>query len=114
MTTLPDAGGALGRALRQVAVVVMTGVMAVAGLIFVICMLAVGLVAGTALLLWALLRGKRPQGIRFGMPPGAGRFGPRGQWQAPSPGQARRASPPRGEVIDIEAREIEPRGPNSP
>ena len=91
MTTLPDAGGALGRALRQVAMVAITGVMAVAGLIFVVCMLVVGLVAGSALLLWALLRGRRPQGIRFGMPTGAGRFDPRARW----PGQARRGSPVR-------------------
>ena len=59
-----------------------------------------GLVAGTLLLLWALLRGRRPA-LRFGgMPPGAG-------WQR------FRTAPPRassGEVVDIEAREIKSPG----
>ncbi|HSV68879.1 MAG TPA: hypothetical protein VLI72_02105 [Methylibium sp.] len=90
----------LRRALRAVASLLLRACAALLGLAFMLGMLLLGLVAGSLLLLWALLRGRRPA-LRFGgMPPGAG-------WQR------FRAAPPRassGEVVDIEAREIKSPG----
>lgn len=81
--------------MKSVFTVALRLVATLVGFAFMLGMVLLGLVAGTLLLLWSLLRGGRPV-FRFrGMPP-------RGAWRAP-------AQPP-GEVVDIEAREIEPPG----
>jgi hypothetical protein len=97
-TAFHSAGGAV----RSVFATAIGAVMALAGLVFLLFAVAVGLVAAAALVGWALLRGRRPQGIRFGMPPGA-RFRGASPWQRPA----------RGEIVDVEAREITSRGPGA-
>lgn len=81
------------RLLRSAAAVALRVFATLVGFAFMLGMVLLGLVAGSLLLLWTLLRGGRPV-FRFrGLPP-------RGAWRAPP-------QPP-GEVVDIEAREIEP------
>ncbi|MBC7956757.1 MAG: hypothetical protein H7Y33_12930 [Cytophagales bacterium] len=58
------------------------------GLVFAAVLLAAGLVFTVLLLVWSLLRGRRPRMVKFRVNPG---------FDAP---------PGRGEVVDIEAREI--------
>lgn len=99
----------LGAALRGVMATVAGIALALAGLVFMLFALAVGLVTAVTLVAWALMRGRRPQGIRFGMPPG-GRFGgARG-----SRGAAPWPRPRRGEVIDVEVRDVTPPGAGAP
>jgi len=81
--------------LRRLPVFVLRVVLGLVGLVFTLGLLAIGLVAGTALVAWALLRGRRPQGVKFDLRRG-GVFG------GAQPGRMA----PRGEVVDIEAREI--------
>lgn len=69
---------------------------ALAGAIFMLSLLFVGLVLGLTLMLFALLRGRRPAGLIW-----------RAKSWPPRPGGAHGASNMgRGEVVDIEAREI--------
>lgn len=83
------------RLLRSAAAIALRVVATLVGFAFMLGMVLLGLAAGTVLLVWTLLRGGRPV-FRFrGMPP-------RGAWRAPAP--------PPGDVVDIEAREIEPPG----
>lgn len=63
-----------------------------AGLVFAAVLLLAGLVFTLLLLVWSLLRGRRPRVVRFRVDPGFG--------------TQRGAAPPRGEVVDIEAREV--------
>lgn len=65
------------------------------GFLFALLLLAMGVVATLALLVWSLLRGRRPRIVRFGGP-GRPPFG------AAHPGP----QAPVGEVVDIEAREV--------
>lgn len=83
----------LPRPLRAAAAVVLRVALTLLGFAFMLGMLLLGLVAGAALLLWTLLRGGRPVWRFRGMPPG-----PAG----------RRPAPAAVEVIEIEAREVEP------
>jgi hypothetical protein len=93
MTMSSDLLAAPLRLLRSTAAVALRVVATLVGFAFMLGMVLLGLVAGTLLLLWTLLRGGRPV-LRFrGMPP-------RNAWRAP-------ANAP-GEVVDIEAREVEP------
>lgn len=77
-------------------------VLVLAGLAFGAVVLVAGLVLATFIVIWSLLRGRRPQLMRFRMRPGAHFGGPRGG--AAFGGMGR--SPAPGEVVDIEAREI--------
>jgi hypothetical protein len=63
-----------------------------AGLVFAAVLLFAGLVFTLLLLVWSLLRGRRPRVVKFRVDPG---FGPR-----------RGTAPSGGEVVDIEAREV--------
>lgn len=90
----PDPHPGRWRPLRSAAALILRVVATLLGFAFMLGMLLLGLLAGVALLVWTLLRGGRPV-WRFRMPPGAA---------------ARRPAPPAGEVVDIEAREVEPPG----
>ncbi len=65
------------------------------GLVFAGLLLAAGLVFTVVLVLWSLLRGRRPQVRRF-------RVDPRSPFAGMRPGPAA----PQGDVVDIEAREV--------
>ncbi len=65
-------------------------------LVFVLALLGVAVVTMVGLLIWSLLRGRKPV-IDMG------RFRRASQYR---PGQARRAEPV-GEVVDVEAREVQ-------
>lgn len=86
------------RALRAIPLALLRAVAALFGLAFMLGVLLLGLVAGTLLVAWALLRGRRPA-LRFG---------------GLRPGAMHRAARPRqahADVIEVEAREIDPRTP---
>ncbi|HWH72710.1 MAG TPA: hypothetical protein VNV16_00405 [Methylibium sp.] len=94
----PASGSPLRRALRAIPLALLRAVVALFGLAFMLGVLLFGLAAGTLLIAWALLRGRRPA-LRFGgMRPGMMR---RAAWPRPA----------RADVIEVEAREIDPRTP---
>lgn len=81
-------------------------VLGLAGFIFMLSLLVAGLIALLVIVLWSLLRGRRPViGMpRFSMPPGR-------QWGFPKSGARRgTVNPDAGDVVDIQVREI----PDSP
>lgn len=85
--------------------------LAAAGLVFVVGAMALGLALGGVLVVWALLRGRRPV-LRYGMPPSAAwaRF----HEAAARRGGGRAGQPAgRGEVIDAEVREVPERPPGA-
>lgn len=88
---LGAAGSVLGRS-----------VLAVAGVVFFISALLAGLVATLFVIVWALLTGRRPSIVRF--------VGNDWRMRARRDGDAGGAAA-RGEVIDVEVREV--RGPES-
>lgn len=93
---------ALGAALSAVVrlVVAMFGALLMVGALFI------GLLVGLTLMLFALLRGRKPQGMKF--------VWRKGDWPG-RPGSGRTGGPPAtGEVVDIEARELPPRPPPQP
>lgn len=98
--------GAAGGVFGAVVGLVARALLAVAGLIFFVSALVAGLIATLVVLVWALLTGRRPTIVRFGSPrwrvhPGAGMSGSRpGGTAAPARG--------RGDVIDVEVREVPP------
>ena len=67
-------------------------VLALGALVFMICALLIGLVLASGIVLWALLRGRRPGpvNLRWGRMPRGGGFG----------------RPTDGEVVDVQAREV--------
>jgi len=96
---------ALGAALSAAA----RFVVALFGALLMVGALLIGLVVGLTLMLFALLRGRKPQGVKF--------MWRKGDWPG-RPGSGRSPAPPgAGEVVDVEARELpaqpprEPRGP---
>lgn len=85
-------------ALQSVAHTLMRVLVVVAGAVLAMLALALGLLLGLALMLWALLRGRKPVRMQA--------F----RWQGmPRPGR----KPPAGEVVDIEAHEVR-EGPSAP
>ncbi len=91
-------GAALSAAVRLV--VAMFGALLMVGALFI------GLLVGLTLMLFALLRGRKPQGMKF--------VWRKGDWPG-RPGSGRAGgSPATGEVVDIEARELPPRPPPQP
>lgn len=96
-------GGALALALQLL--------LTAAGLVFVVGAMAIGLALGSLLVVWALVRGRRPV-LRYGMPPSAA-------WARFHEAAARRRggqatrSARHGEVIDAEVREVPDRPPGS-
>jgi hypothetical protein len=104
--TLQDFMNSVTRALRATALLLLRLVAGALGLVFMLGLMLFGLIAGSLLIAWALLRGRRPV-MRFGsMPAGWPRHGRGGG------GPATRASA--GEVIDIEAREVTSAPPPDP
>ena len=78
-------------------------VMALAGALLMVAVLLIGLLVGLTVLLFALLRGRKPQGVKF--------VWRKGEWPG-RPGAGRSPGPRAldpGEVVDIEAREVSPR-----
>src|SRR6218665_1086476 len=73
--------------------------------VLVLSLMAVALVTMLGLIVWSLLRGRKPTIDVSGFARARGRFKPRGR---PAPG-ARHA----GEVVDVEVREV-PDTPNGP
>ncbi|PND36412.1 hypothetical protein C1O66_22240 [Paucibacter aquatile] len=80
-------------------------VLAVATVVLVLSLMAVALVSVVGLLLWSLLRGRKPV-IDMG------RF-QRARQARPGFG-ARRPAQPMGEVVDVEVREVSPSSPRLP
>jgi hypothetical protein len=85
-------------------------VLALAGLVVTLSLLVVGVLVAAAVLLWSLLRGRKPA-LRWRattLRPGADGMGAAGVWrQAPTAGQpASRGAVAAGEVVDVEAREV--------
>jgi hypothetical protein len=64
------------------------------GLVFAAFLVAAGFVLTLMLVIWSLLRGRRPRVVRF-------RVDPRSPFSGMRPGTTAR-----GEVVDIEAREV--------
>lgn len=77
---------------------------AVAALAFMAVALGLGLVLAGAVLLWGLLRARRPGSPAASPGADARRAGPAASWRV------RRRSTP-DEVVDVEARELSPSGP---
>jgi hypothetical protein len=76
---------------------------ALAGALLMVAALLVGLLVGLTLILFTLLRGRKPQDVKF--------VWRKGDWPGrPGSRQGMRAVDP-GEVVDIEARELAPRQP---
>ena len=65
------------------------------GLVFAALLLAAGLVFTLVLVVWSLLRGRRPRVVRFRVDP-----------RSPFAGMRRGPPAQQGEVVDIEAREV--------
>jgi hypothetical protein len=100
MTTTKASMNGLGRGLTALPALLLRGLLGVAGLLFMVGVMLFGLAVFGVLLVWALLRGRRPVPMRFGMHRGSG-WGP---FQGgPS---VRRAATRPVDVVDIEAREI--------
>lgn len=83
--------GKLPRTVSRLLAVLIGLALAVAGLLFMVGALVVGLLAAAGLTLWALLRGRRPVAMGF-------RWG--------GPGFRRPPPPASGEVVDVEMREL--------
>lgn len=81
--------------------VLVRSLLAVAGLIFFVSALIAGVVATLFVVVWALLTGRRPTIVRF----------VRNDWAMRARRDAGAGASPRGEVIDVEVREV--RGPES-
>lgn len=113
MTMTNDWIEALNRSLRGAVSLVLKMALTLAGLVFMLGVVVLGLTLGAVLVVWALLQGKRPRVVRFGRHPGA-------DWNRFRAAAAARRSPgaradtrSRGEVVDVEVREIadpRPRG----
>lgn len=107
MTMTNDWMESLNRSLRWAVSLVLKVVLSLAGLVFMAGALVLGVTIGLSLLVWALLQGRRPSGLRFGVPPG-------GDWRRfRDAAAARRAGAAAGrrptsgdQVVDIEAREV--------
>jgi len=95
MNTLDRFFAPLLQSLRRLGASLLRVALAVVALVVACFVLLAGLLVGTALVCWALLRGRRPVFARFG-----GRAG--------QPGTASRESRFRRDVIDVEAREVAP------
>lgn len=76
---------------------------AMAGALLMVAALLIGLLVGLTLMIFALLRGRKPQGVNF--------VWRKGEWPGrPGSRQGSQRIDP-GEVVDIEAREVVPRDP---
>ncbi len=80
--------------LRRMLAAVLRPLLVIGGMLLMLIALLLGLVLATGVVLWALLRGRRPGpvNLRWGRMPRPRGFGP---------------APPRGEVVDVQAREVD-------
>jgi hypothetical protein len=88
-----------GYSLTAVVGAIVRFAVALAGALLMVGALLMGLLLGLTLMIFALLRGRRPQGVQF--------MWRKGEW----PGRPRNGSAPvgsGGEVLDIDARVIAP------
>jgi hypothetical protein len=88
--------------------VILRLVVVAAGLVFAAVLLVAGLLAAGIVIAWALLRGRKPQAVRFRMNRGSP-FGQRAPFGAP-----RRPATAPADVVDIEAREVTQASPRLP
>ena len=79
---------------------VLRAVLAVATVVLVLALLAMALATTLGLLLWSLIRGRRPQ-VDF-----AARFARARQFRAGGAGFGPRGGRAMGEVVDVEVREV--------
>jgi|GEM_PF-2266005 len=104
MSVTPSRPGPLTRALAVVGSGVLRAVLALAGLVFVASAVVAALIASVGVGLWALLSGRHPAVL--GVVRRSWRL--RREWRGRS-----RQPPPGGEVVDVEAREVDAaRGPD--
>ncbi len=76
------------------------------GALLMVGALFIGLLVGLTLMLFALLRGRRPQGVKF--------MWRKGDWPGRPGSRPSATQPGKGEVVDIEVREIPPKPPQQP
>lgn len=102
MTPMNDFARRLAAPLHGAAMLVLQLLLAAAGFVFVLFAAVFGVVLGSVLMLWALLRGRRPN-LRYGVPPSAA-------WQRFEAAARQRGftrySRDTGEVIDAEVKEV--------
>ena len=85
--------------------------LAIGGVLLLLISVVVGTVLAAALVVWALMRGRRPANVRFRWQGGGRPFG--GQHGGPSgaPSDTPFGRRPPGEVVDVEVRELPDRPP---
>jgi hypothetical protein len=92
----PQRGAPSAWSLAAIVGAIVRFAVALAGAVLMIGALFIGLLLGLSLLVFALLRGRRPQGVRF--------MWRKGEW--PGRPHSGSASVGHGEVVDIDARVI--------
>jgi hypothetical protein len=97
MPATPSRPGLLTRALGAVGSGLLRAVLALAGLVFVASAVVAALIASVAVGLWALLSGRRPAVLAV----------VRRGWRLRRTRRGRGYPDPRGEVVDVEAREVD-------
>lgn len=93
----------LNSALTTLSRWLLRAVVVLAGLVFGLSLLAAGVVVGLGVLLWSLVRGRRPTVLQF-------RRFTQARWGGFAGAPFAQPAKPQGEVIDIEAREVSPQG----
>ncbi len=103
MTSSGSGSGLLARTLGAVGGGLLRAVLALAGLVFVASAVVAALIASVGVGLWALLGGRHPAVIDV----------VRRSWRLRRTLRERGRPDPRGEVVDVEAREVDAaRGPD--
>jgi hypothetical protein len=97
MTRSGSDSGLLARALGAVGGGLLRAVLAIAGLVFVASAVVAALIASVAVGVWALLSGRRPAVLAV----------VRRGWRLRRTRRGRGHPDPRGEVVDVEAREVD-------
>lgn len=95
MNTLHRWNTALQQQLRRGASLALRAALALTAMLVALLVLLTGVLVGGGLLIWALLRGRRPSFVHF-------------RARAGQPGAASREVRARRDVIDAQAREISP------
>lgn len=93
----------LNTALTTLSRWLLRAVVVLAGLVFGLSLLAAGVVVALGVLLWSLVRGRRPTVLQF-------RRFTQARWGGFAGAPFAQPGSPRGEVIDIEAREVSSEG----
>ena len=93
----------LNSALTTLSRWLLRAVAVLAGLVFGLSLLAAGVVVALGVVVWSLVRGRRPAGLQF-------RRFTQARWGGFTGAPFAQPGASRGEVIDIEAREVSPEG----